>query len=355
MLKAKPLRIKGIHRIKRKLSDGSVKVYYYHRASNRRVEGEPNTPAFLQSVADAEKSMRRSPGDTITGLIRKFDSSAYFDKLSETTRREYVWKLKRVEARWGDVPVETFNDEEATSDFRKDVLEWQEELAKASPRSADNLLATLARVLSFAKEKSAIKYNPLDTFKRVYKSDRSEKVWSDDLVKAFVAAASKSMVTAMYLARDIGQRQKDIRQLAWKAYDGKTVEVRQSKSKKLIRVPVTHELKQHLDGIPKEERGLLMLVTPTGKAFTKRHFNNCWREDANKIGAADLNFHDLRGTAATRLAEAGATAFEIASVMGWSIQKSQKIIDTYVARNSTLAANAIAKLEAFRGRTPTEQ
>ena len=61
-----------------------------------------------------------------------------------------------------------------------------------------------------------------------------------------------------------------------------------------------------------DRRGALVMLTTTGKAFTKRYFNECWREDANAVGSDKLNFHDSRGTAATLLAEAGATAPEIA-------------------------------------------
>ncbi|MET4513763.1 hypothetical protein [Bradyrhizobium sp. I1.7.5] len=66
--------------------------------------------------------------------------------------------------------------------------------------------------------------------------------------------------------------------------------------------------------------------------------------------SALANFHDNRGTAATLLAEAGATAPEIAEAQCWSVNKEQKVIDLYLARRGVLAANAIAKLEQFRDR-----
>ena len=64
-----------------------------------------------------------------------------------------------------------------------------------------------------------------------------------------------------------------------------------------------------------------------------------------------LHFHDNRGTAATLLAEAGATAPEIAEALTWTVDKAQRIIDAYLARRGILAANAIAKLEDHRDRT----
>jgi hypothetical protein len=72
------------------------------------------------------------------------------------------------------------------------------------------------------------------------------------------------------------------------------------------------------------------------------------REDFDKVNTGDLNFHDNRGAAATLLAEAGATAPEIAEALCWSVDKAQRVIDYYLARRGLLAANAIRKLEDHR-------
>jgi hypothetical protein len=50
------------------------------------------------------------------------------------------------------------------------------------------------------------------------------------------------------------------------------------------------------------------------------------------------------------LAEAGATAPEIAEALTWTVDKAQRVIDAYLARRRVLAANAIAKLEDYRDR-----
>ena len=97
-------------------------------------------------------------------------------------------------------------------------------------------------------------------------------------------------------------------------------------------------------------RGETVLSTVRGKMFSKRWFNECFREDADAIGAEidgrKLNFHDMRGTVATNLASAGCTPFEIAAVIGWSLDKCQKIVDAYIATTGEMADAAFAKLEA---------
>lgn len=355
----KPLKLKGIHRVKKRQADGSIKVYLYHRATGLPLDEN----RLAETYADAEKKMRTKGEGTFMQLIRHFDQSAYFDGLSEESRKQYIWKLKRLEVRWGTCPVATFNDADDALEFRKDALAWHNELGKVSPRSADNLVAALARVLSFAREKAVIKFNPLDTFARLYKSHRSELTWPEDLQQQFIGTARPAMAIAMIIVRNTAMRASDVRKFPWTRYDGSRVQIRSTKSGKLLWIPATRELKAHLDALKETKAGALVMLTPTGRAYTKRYFNEHWREDCDKVDAinaegkgadaeyvktADLNFHDNRGTAATLLAEAGATAPEIAEALCWSADKAQKVIDLYLARRGVLAANAIKKLEDYR-------
>ena len=66
-----------------------------------------------------------------------------------------------------------------------------------------------------------------------------------------------------------------------------------------------------------------------------------------KSGVVGVTFNDLRGTAVTRLAVAGCTEAEIATITGHSLRDVRSILDKhYLNRDQTLAENAIRKLEA---------
>ncbi|MDA9538510.1 integrase [Bradyrhizobium sp. CCBAU 21362] len=343
-VRPKPLKLKGINRVPKRQADGTVKIYLYHRATGIRLDPD----RLAETYTDAEKRSRRNSGKTLTDLIRLFDTSSTFAALSEESRKQYPWKLKRIEQQWGTVPEDTFNNADDADAFAADALAWHQELGKASRRSADNLMSALCRVLSFAKEQRRIKHHPIPTFHRLYKSDRADKTWSEQLQQQFIKTARPAMATAMILVRNTAMRASDVRKFAWTRYDGQRVQIRSSKTSKMLWIPATRELKAHLDALPRT--GALVMLTPTGKAYTKRYFNDHWREDADAVGAGDLNFHDNRGTAATLLAEAGATAPEIAEALTWTVDKAQRVIDAYLARNGVLAANAIQKLENYRDR-----
>lgn len=343
-VKPKPLTLKGINRVKKRQADGSIKVHLYHRATGLRLDADN----LAQSYANAEKAARSKGEGALTDLIRLFDSSSYFAGLSEDSRREYLWKLRRIEVKWGTVPEATFNDADDADAFAADALAWHQALGKTSRRSADNLMSALCRVLSFAKEQRRIKFHPLPSFQRLYKSNRADKTWSDALQRQFINTARAAMATAMVLVRNTAMRAADIRKFPWNRYDGQRVQIRSQKTGKLVWIPATRELRAHLDGLTRT--GALVMLTPSGKAYQKRYFNEHWREDADKVAAGGLNFHDNRGTAATLLCEAGATPQEVAEAMCWTVDRAQKMFEVYMSRRGILAANAIQKLEDHRDR-----
>ncbi|WP_404482773.1 tyrosine-type recombinase/integrase [Novosphingobium sp. BL-52-GroH] len=89
-----------------------------------------------------------------------------------------------------------------------------------------------------------------------------------------------------------------------------------------------------------------ILATERGTAWTESGFRASWRKACIKSGASGVTFHDLRGTAVTRLAVAGATVPEIAAITGHSLKEVGTILDThYMHRDPALAEAAIRKLE----------
>src|SRR6202012_4070785 len=110
-----------------------------------------------------------------------------------------------------------------------------DEFSEDKPREADNRVAILARVLSWAAKDGPTSKNVLEGFERAYANDRSDIIWLPEQVEAFLNVASREMQIAMVLALHTGQRQGDIRRLAWSQYGGRSITLRQSKKKRLGR------------------------------------------------------------------------------------------------------------------------
>ena len=148
----------------------------------------------------------------------------------------------------------------------------------------------------------------------------------------------------LLLALWTGQRQGDLLRLPWSAYDGSHIRLRQHKTGRPVVIPVGAPLKAALDTITK--RSTIILTNGNGKPWTSDGFRASWRKACKRAGIVGLTFHDLRGTAVTRLALAECTEAEIATITGLSLQSVRAILDAhYLNRDPALAESAIRKLE----------
>jgi integrase len=133
--------------------------------------------------------------------------------------------------------------------------------------------------------------------------------------------------------------------LTWKAYDGSKIRLRQSKTKRRVVIPVGAPLNAMLDAAARTSP--VMLLTSEGQPWTSDGFRASWRKACAAAGIIGVTFHDLRGTAVTRLALAGSTDIEIATLTGHSLRDVHAILDAhYLNRDPALAESAVRKLES---------
>lgn len=330
----------GVNTTRKRLKDGSVRVYFYHRATGQRLRGKPGSPEFLQDYAAAERLMQDRHAGTLNGLIRDYSLSVKFERLADSTKIEYARMLTKVEARFGSMPIAALDDPRV----RRDFMEWHESIARESgAREADNRLSVLSAVLTWAARQSRIGANHVAGFERLHRVDRSDMIWLPEHVEAFMKVAPVEMQRALILALHTGQRQGDLLRLSWSNYSDGWIDLRQGKTGRRVQLPCTKTLRATLDTIPRENA--VILTTKTGRPWTARYFKAQWEAVSKAVGIADLHFHDLRGTAVTMLAEAGCTAPQIAAITGHSLKHVTNILDRYLARTRVLAGEAIARFE----------
>lgn len=332
--------LQGVNTVRKRLADGTVRLYYYHRGTGKRLEGKPGSPDFLRTYAEAEKSLLDRLNGTFDGLVRDYTLSPEFGKLRASTQREYKRMLTKAEAKFGKMPTAALEDPRV----RKDFMDWRAEVARDSgEREGDNRLSVISAMLTWARDNGVVFSNHVEGFKRLYHSNRSDKIWLPEHIEAFMAVASVEMQRAMILALHTGQRQADLRTLTWNKYDGTFISLRQRKTGVEVEVPCTQALKSMLDSM--EKVATVILTTKTGRSFQKRYFAEQWEKTCTAAGITDLHFHDVRGTTITMLAEAGATVPQIASITGHSLKAVTSILEKYLARTRVLASEAITLFE----------
>jgi len=334
------VRLKGVSSATKRRADGSTVRYYYAWRGGPRLEGAPGAPEFAASYAAAVASRRRPAEDTLAGVLDAYRDSSAFRALAPRSARDYGRLIDRIAARFGEMPARLIGARAARGDF----LAWRDELALKSPRGADYALAVFARALSWALDRGKIEANPLERKGAVWQGSRAESVWSEADEAALLAAASAPVRLAFMLALWTGQRQGDLLRLPWSAYDGRFLRLRQAKTGVRVIIPVGAPLKALLDAAPRAST--VIVLSGDGRPYTGDGFRATWRKTCERAGVSGLTFHDLRGTAVTRLALAGASEMEIATITGHKVGAVKSILDAYyLARDPAMAVSAIEKLE----------
>jgi integrase len=337
------IRLKGINSITKRLADGTVRTYWYAWKGGPPLRGEPGTPEFVSSYNEAAARKVMPPAGVILSVLQRYQASEDFRGLAESTRRSYVALIKRIEVEFGDLPLATLTDRRTRGVF----LEWRDRVAGSSGRrQADYGWSVLALVLAWALDRGLIGANPCTRAGRLYRGSRADKIWTADDEAIFLKSAPEHLHLPLLLALWTGQSQGDLLRLPWSAYDGRRLHFRRrSKTSKLIPpIPAGAPLKVALDATPK--RSPIILTNSDGKPWTSDGFRASWRKACAVAGVHGLTFHDLRGTAVTRLAIVGCTEAEIATITGHSLRTVRAILDThYLNRDPALAESAIRKLE----------
>jgi integrase len=332
--------LKGIHRVKAQLATGETRLYFYAWRGGPRIDAMPGTPEFIRLYHEAHASQRKPTAGTLMTLIAEFKASPEFRRLSQSSVKSYLFYIELIEDEFGDLPLAALADRRIRGEFKK----WRDRFAH-TPRKADYAWSTLSRILSFSKDRGLIASNPCERGGRLYSADRTDRVWHDEDVAAFLAIANPELALAMMLALWTGQRQGDLLRLPWSAYDGSQIRLRQSKTGRRVTLPVGEPLRILLDRTVR--RGPLILATTRGKPWTSDGFRTSWAKACAKAGIAGLTFHDLRGSAVVRLALADATVPQIATFTGHSLRDVEAILDAhYLGRDVKLAEIAVMKLEA---------
>ena len=334
------VRLKGINYRRKVLADGSVKTYYWAWKGGPPLRGEPGSPEFIASYNEAVARKVAPPTGTLLSIMRGFQASEDFRRLAERTRLDYVVQIRLIEKEFGDFPLSALTDRRTRGVF----MAWRDRLALASRRQADYAWVVLARVLSWSLNRGLIAANPCEKGGRLYRGTRADKIWTADDEAAFLKSAPAHLHLPLLLALWTGQRQGDLLRLPWSAYDGTRIRLRQSKTGARVVIPVGTPLKAALDAAKK--CGPIILTSTDARPWTPDGFRASWGKACARVGVVGVTFNDLRGTAVTRLALAGCTEAEIATITGHALRDVRSILDAhYLHRDPALAESAIRKLE----------
>src|SRR5258705_13535221 len=162
--------LKGIHKVKARLSTGEIKTYHYAWRGGPQIKGKPGTPEFVREYHEAHARVRQPRAGTFMSIIARYKAAPEFIGLAQSTRRAYLAYIKLVEDEFGDLPLGALADRRVRGEFKN----WRDKFGN-TPRNADLALAEFARELSFAKDRRLIAGNPYERGGRLSFSECRDK------------------------------------------------------------------------------------------------------------------------------------------------------------------------------------
>lgn len=322
-----------------KLADGTRRTYYYHRATNRRINSEPGAPDWDAKLAEAGRTERNLKPGTVGWLIDRYLKHDDYRELSPHTQRVYERGFEALKPILGG----------KASDVkpRHIVAIYDSILPK---RGIANQFLTAASVLfRFGVRVGANEFNPAADIAK--KKGGHLREWDEAWIAEFRSLwdkASSTMRLAFLLARHTGMREADVCRMLWSWYDGRVIRYLPQKTGKkvavVLTVPVPAELKAALDESKRTAASIFVVPAPMGGKFAEASFRAHWGAALKAMALEHRCFHGSRKAAVIALAEAGATHHEISSWTGHSLQ----MISLYTrgVNQSRLAESAFAKLTA---------
>ena len=336
---------RGLHRIRKQLATGAFVEYFYAWRGGPRIRAEYGTAEFAAEFADAHRHAPASVRGSFNEAISSYLASPKFASLADRTRKEYRKAVDLIRKRFGVVRLDYFNDRR----MRTVAYKWRDEFA-LTPRKADNLIAVLSAILSYLVDRSQLDRNVVRGMKKLYSSDRSNIVWTDQEIKKVCEFASNQLAWTIRLEALTGMRTGDLIAVPWTAIRSNCIDWKTSKNKVGVFIPLTDALRDLLDEIPKVAT---TIVTNTkGQPWTECGLQTMWGRAMTKSKVEGKHFHDLRGTAATKFCLVGLTDNEIAAIIGWSPTRVAEIRAHYVDKEM-IVQGVIDKIAQNKDRTET--
>lgn len=361
--------IKGLHYVRYKCANGFMRWYVYAWRGGPLIgkfdcKNKPSLlPREVRSVLKALETKRGVDPTTLLSLIREWrscdpnrPSSPEWTALAPSTKRTWGSALDVVEKKWGNVPLDVFNDPRMVGK----VVAWRDSRAE-TPRAADIGVTVLRALLEFGRLRGRVTINVASNIPTLYRNgQRAAIVWTDEDMDRFAAVARERgrvhVLDGLRLAALTGLRREDLVTLTWAEVGEHAIEkvaLKRSKGKRrrvtVPRIPALDALLDELRTRYRKDGVGTVLVNSFGEPWSGDGFGGSFNRirDEAEINFVDAetgerkgkHLHDVRGTFCTKLlTETDLSEREVADIMGWSPDKVASIRRVYVDQSSVVRA-----------------
>jgi len=337
------VRLRYAHRFR----DRHGTVRWYLRRPGRplvRLPGAPGSPEFMAAYQTAlaaaapDPEPRDGPPGSFAALVVSVYRSPEWSALARQSQETYRRLLERLRAQHGGKPVRLMEP--------RHVRQIVTEIGRDAPAQANRVLSLLRMLMRHAIDIGLRDDDPTRDVRRLRYRKRPIAAWTEEQIARF--EARWPVGTRARLAFDLllytGQRRSDVIRLGPQHLVGGKLRIVQQKTGAELLIPIHPALRGSLEAAAPAGH-LAFLITELGHPFASANaFYQWFKPLVVQAGLpTNLSPHGLRKAAARRLAEAGCTPHEIASITGHAtLSEVQRY--TRSADQGRLAEAAIVRL-----------
>lgn len=352
--------VKGLHYVRKK-RNGKIHRWYVYAwrggpcIASRTGGAKPTLSTDELQVLACEFARLTKPDPRLLiSLVRQWRSEDFerrsspeWERLAQSTKKTWGSHLNLIEEKWGRTPLSVWNDPRM---FSK-VVQWRDSRS-STPRSADIGVTVLRELLKFGRMHARVTFNAADGVPKLYRGgDRADILWTGEEIDRFCWQAIQldrpQLIDVIWLASLTGLRRADSvtvndANVYEHAIIKKALKVSRDKRRTatMPRIPELDALLGELSTRQRSQNTRTLLVNSRGLPWTEGGLTgsfNAVRDEARIVYVDEAtgkrrkkHLHDVRGTFATRLIEAGLTDREAAQIMGWSPERVSNIRQVYV-------------------------
>ncbi|CAN5295866.1 site-specific integrase [soil metagenome] len=216
---------------------------------------------------------------------------------------------------------------------------------KRSPATVNRHLGVLSKIFSLAEDADLVENNPCKRVRKFRLNNQRVRVLSaKEEIDLLLALGNNELVKQIVVfALNTGFRRGEIFDLKWFDVDFSRgmIQIRESKSNRKRVVPMNATILTVLNGLVRSSE----YVFPSPKTGVRlNQIKTSFRRAVDKAALEDFRFHDLRHTAASRMADAGADAFTLMKILGHS---DIRMTARYTHATDAALRRAVTNLDVF--------
>lgn len=329
---------------------GRVRLYFRRKGMKKVcLHSTPGTPEF---DAEYQTAFAASEGGHLEGspstiavrtfrwLCQRYTQSVDFKELDPGTQRtrllivEHMWNepiAPGSDAFIGDCPLDRLSSK---------IVRVLRDRKSTHPNAANSRVKVLRRIFKWALENELMAGNPARDVSYLRTKSGGHHAFTEVEVRQFEErwpVGTKERL-AFALLRYLGVRRSDVVRLGRQHVRNGVIGLTTMKGGVPLELPLPPQLQRIIAESPVGD--LHFLMTEYGKPFTAAGFGGWFRERCDAAGLPNCSAHGLRKTAATSLAEAGATPHQLMAWFGWrTLQQAERY--TRAASQKRLAASVV--------------